>query len=286
MADAPTSVLDAHVHLWDTRRFDLPWLAGVPELSSRYEAGDLRDAVGALPVRGVIAVQAGESAEEAAWLLGEDTGAKGADALSTRVVLQYAPSPDGWLGAVHSVAAERVPPPAGIRIPLHRGPADWTGLDGLDILLDGLQERGMVLELLLRPDQIAVVPDVAAAHPRLSIVLCHLGLSTAEPSPEWRAALATLTCRPNVAAKISGLFAPQGAAQGDSRARDAVAHAVAALGPDRLMFGSDWPMSTRAGSYAEVVERTAALLPELTPDEAARIWRSSAERVYGIGDGR
>ncbi len=287
MADRSRGILDAHVHLWDTGRFELTWLASVPELSPRYEAGDLRAAVGALPVESAIAVQAGESADEAAWLLGDDTGAAGAGALPTRVVLQYAPAAEGWLGAVHDVATGRGPLPSGIRIPLHRRKADWTDLAGLSTLLRGLEERGMVLELLLRPDQIAVVPALAAAHPRLGVVLCHLGLSTAEPTPEWRAALATLTGRPNVSAKISGLFSPRGTPQhGDARPRAAVAHAIAALGPDRLMFGSDWPMSTRVGPYTEVVERTALLLPELTPEQSAAIWHGTAERVYGIADPR
>lgn len=285
MADRPPAILDAHVHLWDTRRFDLPWLTNVPELSPRYEAGDLRAAAGPLPVGGAVAVQAGESAEEAAWLLGDDTGAAGPGALPTQVVLQYAPGAAGWLGAVHDIATERGPLPSGVRIPLHRREADWTELDGLAALLDGLEERGMVLELLLRPDQIAVVADLAAAHPRLGIVLCHLGLSTGDPTPEWRAALAALAGRPNVSAKISGLFSPRGTPEdGDARARAAVAHAIAALGPDRLMFGSDWPMSTRVGSYAEVVARTTLLLPELTRENSAAIWWTTAEGVYGVAD--
>ncbi len=124
MTDPPQSIIDAHVHLWDTSRFDLPWLADVPELSTRYEAGDLRAAVGKAPVQELVAVQAGESAVEAAWLLGEDTGASGVGAFSTRVVLQYEPSRKGWLGAVHSVAADRLARIAGIRIPLHGRPAD------------------------------------------------------------------------------------------------------------------------------------------------------------------
>jgi L-fuconolactonase len=287
MADLPHSIVDAHIHLWDTSRFELPWLAAVPELAPRYEAGDLCAVAATLPVRGAVAVQAGESAEEAAWLLGDDTGAAGPGALPTQVVLQYAPAVEGWLGAVHDVATERGPMPAGVRIPLHRRKADWTDLEGLTALLGGLEERGMVLELLLRPDQVAAVPDLSAAHPRLDIVLCHLGLSTAEPTPEWCAALAALADRPNVSAKISGLFVPRGTPQGgQTRPKEAVSEALGALGPDRLMFGSDWPMSTRVGTYADIVEGTTQLLPPLTREESAAIWSGTAERVYGIADRR
>jgi L-fucono-1,5-lactonase len=281
MPESPSSILDAHVHLWDTSRFELPWLANVPELSDTYGAGDLSAAVGNLPVQGAVAVQAGESSAEAAWLLGDDTGAAGAGALPTRVVLQYAPAADGWLGAVHRVAAEHLSSVAGVRIPLHRRSPDWTDLEGLEALVSGLEERGLILELLLRPDQTPVVHDLAREHPGLDIVLCHLGVAAAPPTPEWRAAMANLATIDNVSAKISGLFSPLGTmGEGDARARDAVAEAVDTLGPDRLMFGSDWPMSTRVGAYAEVVERTARLLPELTLEESAAIWRRTTERLY------
>jgi L-fuconolactonase len=58
------------------------------------------------------------------------------------------------------------------------------------------------------------------------------------------------------------------------------------LGPDRLLFGSDWPMSTRVGSYSDVVERTALALPDLTEVEAAAVWRHTAERLYDAGAAR
>jgi L-fuconolactonase len=286
MTDTPSSILDAHVHLWDTSRFELPWLAGVPELNHRYTARDLRAAIGEAPVAAAVAVQAGETAEEAAWLFDAASEVQHGG-LSSRVVLQHAPAASGWLGTVHSVVDGLGILPAGVRLPIHRRAADWTDLEGLDTLLGGLEQRGLVLELLLRPDQIPVIHELAAAHPRLDIVLCHLGLSTAESRPEWRTALKMLTSRSNVSAKVSGLFSPQGtAADADSRARDAIAQAADALGPDRLMFGSDWPMSTRAGTYADVVERTALILPALTSEESAAIWRETAERIYGIADSR
>lgn len=286
MSDSPSSLVDAHVHLWDTSRFELAWLANVPALAARYTADDLRAAGGDLPVAGAVAVQAGESAEEAEWLFGAVTGAE-SDALPARVVLQYAPAASGWLGAVQSAVDEFGTLPAGIRLPIHRRAADWRDLEGLGALLDGLEEHGMALELLLRPDQLAVVHDLAIEHPRLDIVLCHLGLGTAAPTPEWRAALTTLMSTPNVAAKVSGLFSPGTLGEADARIRDAIAEAMNALGPSRLMFGSDWPMSTRVGAYGDIVERTALALPELATAESAAIWRRTAERIYGtVGERR
>jgi L-fuconolactonase len=279
MPEPADAILDAHVHLWDTSRFELEWLANVPLLAQRYRVADLRAAIAGLPVTGAVAVQAGDTAAEAEWLL--DVAAR-SDVIPSRVVLQYAPAAGAWLGAVQPVIDRTRSLPAGVRLPLHRRPADWTDLEGLGVLLSRLEEHGIVLELLLRPDQLAVVRDLAAEHPRLQIVLCHLGLGSHEPTASWQAALAELGGSPTVSAKISGLFARSGTrSDADAAVRGAVAAAIETLGPHRLMFGSDWPMSTLAGDYEAIVDRTARALPDLTADESRSVWGRTAERLYG-----
>jgi L-fuconolactonase len=278
MPEPAASILDAHVHLWDTRRFELAWLSNVPRLAARYSADDLGVAMGDVPVTGAVAVQAGESAAEAEWLT--DISA-GSHRLPSHVVLQYTPAAGAWLGTVQAAVDRSGMLPAGVRLPVHRRSADWTGLEGFAPLATRLEEEGIVLELLLRPDQIAVVRDLAVRHPRLQIVLCHLGLGSHEPTIQWRAALADLAGSSNVSAKISGLFARQGTpSEVDAGVRSAVAAAMETIGADRLMFGSDWPMSTLVGDYAEIVDRTAGTLRDLTADESSAVWRRTAERIY------
>jgi L-fuconolactonase len=280
MPDPAGRFVDAHVHLWDTDRFELAWLANVPRLAPRYRADDLRMAIGELPVAGAVAVQAGDSAEEAEWLgraVADDVN------LPSRVVLQYTPAPEARLGVVQVTVDRNGLLPAGIRLPVHRRDADWTDLEGLETLIPYLDRQGIVLELLLRPDQLAVVDELAAQHPRLDIVLCHLGLGSQEPTQSWQAALAGIAGRSNVSAKISGLFGRPGTrTHVDAVVRRAVVTAIEALGPDRLMFGSDWPMSTLIADYAEIVERTWSTLPELTTDESSSLWSGTAERIYRL----
>ena len=64
--------------------------------------------------------------------------------------------------------------------------------------------------------------------------------------------------------------------------RTALAHAFEMLGPERLMFGSDWPVSTRFAGYGEVLERTAAALPALGADESQEFWAGTAQRCYAV----
>ncbi len=83
-------------------------------------------------------------------------------------------------------------------------------------------------------------------------------------------------------AKLSGLHTagPEDAGRVATIARTA----VDLLGPERLLFGSDWPMSARVAPYAEIVARTARALPALDDGATAAVWSGTAERLYGLTD--
>lgn len=269
-------IVDAHVHLWDTRVFALDWLADTPELDRAQTLDMLRRQAGDRPL---IAVQAGVERDEAEWLL-ETAHPQRADGVSA-VVLQYAPG-EGWAGKVTSAfgrpTADRI---AGVRIPLVLESDATRGPEGADVLLAELERRGLVLEVLVRPEQLAYVDEVAAAHPELSIVVCHLGIGAGEPTADWRAAVGRLGGRANVAAKVSGLFR---ADREDAAACQAIAVALEHLGPERLMFGSDWPISSQvAHDYSEIVDRTALALGDLSERDAEVVWSTTASRHYLVG---
>ncbi len=170
-------------------------------------------------------------------------------------------------------------PVAGMRLAVPGRAADLSDVAGLDALCEGLAASGRVLETLVRPDQLPAVAVLAGRHPGLDVVVCHLGLGTGDPDASWRDALAAVAARPRAHAKVSGLLtaAPDDAA----RVAAAVRAAVDLLGPERLLFGSDWPMSARVAPYAQVVERTAAALPVLDDAAATAVWSATAARLYG-----
>jgi L-fuconolactonase len=270
--------IDAHIHLWDTGCFDLPWLAAEPRLAPRYTADDFARASDGAAPDSAVAVQAGTSATEAAWLLRETEHASEAPRFG--VVLQFAPSADGPLGEVQP-AVDEGRMPLGVRLPLRGEPEDWTSLPGVSGLAAHLETSDMILELLLRPDQLTAAEHLAARHPGLTVVLCHLGLSEDEPSDAWRQAIARIAGQDNVYAKLSGLFSSAPPLAADlARARSATEWALECFGADRLMFGSDWPISTRAGSYAEVLSWTREVVSAATPSESTAIFGGTAARVY------
>ncbi|MFC7877833.1 amidohydrolase family protein [Isoptericola sp. NPDC057391] len=278
-----TSVVDAHVHLWDTAAVRISWFRDDLGLPARVGPEHLARAVAAspVPVRAAVAVQAADTEREARWLA-HQSATHGP--LPGPVVLQYDARPgDGaWAGTAQAVIDDGVPV-AGIRLAVPGGAADLSDVAGLDALCEGLAASGRVLETLVRPDQLPAVAALAGRHPTLDIVVCHLGLATGDPDASWRGALAAVAARPRAHAKLSGLHttAPDDAARVAAAARVG----VDLLGPERLLFGSDWPMSARVAPYAQVVERTAAALPLLDDAAATAVWSGTAARLYGVAAG-
>jgi L-fuconolactonase len=120
-------------------------------------------------------------------------------------------------------------------------------------------------------------------------VLDHLGnpgtTPGAGPDPGWAGVLGKLAALPNTVAKLSGVLSEPPPGPGP----DPVAHlrpyyeaALAAFGPGRLMFGSDWPVSTLGMSYAGACAAARALTAGLSPAEHEAVFSGTAQRVYGL----
>ncbi|RNL77628.1 amidohydrolase family protein [Nocardioides marmorisolisilvae] len=281
--EADFGLVDAHIHLWDTRSFDLPWLNAVPQLRTQYTAAEFADGLDGVRLRAAVAVQAGNTAAEATWLLSSARAASALTQAQIGVVLQYARSPDRPLSPWHPLVFADGRFPQGVRLPLVELPTDWTALGGIQELVGYVEHHGLVLELLLRPDQLRAAGELSARHPRLTVVLCHLGLGENEPDGTWQNEIARLAARKNVAAKISGLHTSHPPVPEDHRrARLAAEWALEQWGPDRLMFGSDWPVSTRAGRYTDVLEWTKQALGASSPTELQAMLGLTAASIYKL----
>ncbi|MFD7312124.1 amidohydrolase family protein [Promicromonospora sp. NPDC059942] len=274
-------IVDAHVHLWDTAAMRISWFAERLGLPRRVGPDDLARATATspVPVRAAVAVQAADTEGEARWLAAR---AAAHGPLPGPVVLQYDARPGepaAWAGMAQPLLDDGVPV-AGLRLAVPGGAADLSDVPGLDALCEGLAATGRVLETLVRPEQLAAVGALAGRHPALDVVVCHLGLGAGAPDQAWCDALAALAARPRVHAKLSGLHTT-GPDDADRVAAIARA-AVDLLGTERLLFGSDWPMSARIAPYADVVARTAHALPALDDGATAAVWSGTAERLYGV----
>lgn len=267
-----SGIVDAHVHLWDLSAFPLPWFREDLSLPRVASAVDLRLVAEPEGVRAAVAVQAADSLEEARWL----TASVSEDPLIRRAVLQYAPAPDRPAG---TTAIALSPAVSGFRAAVPQCAADLSDVIGLDALAARLGRRGGVLEMLVRPAQLPAVAELSRRHPATRIALCHLGLGAGPADDAWHAGLRAAASAPGISAKVSGLALPE---RGAVESRRVVGAAFEEFGPDRLMFGSDWPMSVRRCGYRDVVAATRDALPALDETEAAAFWSANASDLYSL----
>jgi L-fucono-1,5-lactonase len=176
----------------------------------------------------------------------------------------------------------------GLRHPVLAEPdPDWLarpsvlrGLSGLS----GLAGSGLCFDVVVAPHQLAGAVAAARSVPGLTFVLDHLGSppvgsDAAGPWARWSHAIAELGALPNVVCKLSGAHSSPVLA---SDLRPCYETVLAAFGPSRLMFGSDWPVSSLAAPYGEVCAVYRELVTELSSAEQGAIFSGTARRVYGL----
>jgi predicted TIM-barrel fold metal-dependent hydrolase len=174
--------------------------------------------------------------------------------------------------------------------PLVRGVRDMTAAGELrepsvDRALAVLEAHSLSWDAhCLQVVQLGDVLALARRHPDLVIVLTHAGLafqrSTADFEP-WRRAIVALAEAPNVNCKLSGLGIGDHAWSVESW-RPWVLAAVDAFGPDRCLFGSNWPVDRLFSSYQAVLDAYAEILSGLSETELDAIFGTSAARVYRL----
>jgi L-fuconolactonase len=283
-------LIDAHHHLWTLEAHDYSWLDEPVYAPVRRDFGlaDLAPELAAAGVDRTVLVEAGsgEPAETADFLTlaaqsqGLVAGVVGTiDLRSPRlpeVLDAYAAHPSAHLLV-------------GLRDQV-QGIDDASFFDRPDVrsALESIAGRGLAYDLVVRADQLAGSAALARAVPQLSFVLDHLGkpriAAGAGGLAEWRAALTPLAAQGNVTAKLSGLVTEADHAHWTPEdLRPFVETAVELFGPQRVMFGSDWPVCLVAATYIEVVDALRATLPPLSPSELGDVFGGTAERAYRLG---
>ena len=134
----------------------------------------------------------------------------------------------------------------GVRHLIHReaDPA-WILRPDVGLGLRQLERLGLPFDLVaVFPDHLSLVPEVARRQPDLVLVIDHLAKPPyrADGWDEWRVQLRAAAAAPTVRAKISGLDTSAGPGWTVDELRPAFEVALEAFGPDRLLFGSDWPV--------------------------------------------
>ena len=280
-----TMNIDSHQHFWSYSATDYPWIgAGMERLARDYLPVDLEAPAAAAGIGGTVAVQARQTLEETRWLL----------ELAERHPLIRGVV--GWVDLrrpdVASALREFSSRPAfvGVRHVVQDEP-DPRFLLGEEFVrgLKQLHPCGLTYDLLLYPQQLPAAVELAQLLPEQPFVLDHLAkpriAAWTQPSDwhAWRRDIAALANHTNVCCKLSGMVTE--AVWRQWRPADFAASidvALAAFGPERLMFGSDWPVCLLSADYAEVAGIVENFCGTLSVAEQAAIWGGTATRFYGL----
>ncbi|WEO93957.1 amidohydrolase family protein [Streptomyces sp. FXJ1.172] len=272
--------VDAHHHVWDLSVRDQDWIPEHSPLRRDFTLADLEPEARACGVTRTVLVQTVTVPEETPELL----ALADAHDLIAGVV--------GWTDLTRpDIAGElarlrRLPGGAHLKGIRHQvqGEPDPRWLLRPDVRrgLTALADAGLVHDLVVLPHQLPACVAAARSVPRLTFVLDHLGkppIASGALEP-WATDLRALAALPNTFCKLSGLVTeadPASWTVGDLRPYAETA--LEAFGPDRLMFGSDWPVCTAAGTYGEVLGAATRLIG---PAERTRVLETTATRVYGL----
>ncbi|PJJ62011.1 amidohydrolase family protein [Compostimonas suwonensis] len=282
--EAPSRVVDAHQHLWDPARRDYAWMDGsTAAINVAFGVRELEAALAPTPVTATIVVQAVPDAAETRELLAVSAGAGPVEG-----VVGWADLTSPELGDELALLAERPGRLVGIRHQVQaEADPDWLLRDEVVRGLAAVAEAGLAVDLLVDERQWPAALALAEMLPGLPLVLDHLGNPPAGPAgrERWRSWLARLARRQNVSCKVSGLLTQLRDASPDVAASYAV-EALEVFGPQRSMFGSDWPVCLLAGDYAGGYGVADAAARGLSPDERAAFLAGTADRVYGLGERR
>ena len=273
--------VDAHQHFWDLSRFPYAWMPPDPSpLRRNFLPPDLAPILDANHFDGSVVVQATTVPEEARWLLGladEHVFIKGVVA---------------WVDLTADDAGQQLdrlqrhPKLKGIRHPVHDEADDeWLLREDVVRGLREVARRELTYDLLLRPRHLRLVPELAERVPNLRLVIDHIAKpQVAEARLEgWAEHMARVSQIPQVFVKLSGMITEADRKNWTAEhLKPFVNHVLGLFGPERCMFGSDWPVCLEAGRWKEVLAAFTQAVGPAPVETRAKLLGETAARFYRL----
>jgi len=277
-------LLDTHQHLVYPGRQRYAWMAGAPALDGKaFTLDDYRALTAGAGVAGTLfmEVDADDWRDEAAMVAdlaaAEDSGLLGTIAACRPEVDEGF---EAWLDEGPGLGV------VGYRRILHETTDDVSQSDTFRANVARIGARGLTFDMCFQARQLGIARDLAIACDGTQFVLDHCGVPDIaggvwEP---WHEGITAMAALPNVAAKLSGVFAYVKPGEADlATVRPWVEAVIAAFGPDRCLWGSDWPVCiVKGGDLPGWIAAFRTILAGYSDDEQRAMAHGTAERVYKV----
>lgn len=276
--------IDAHQHFWRYQPAEYGWISdSMPQLRQDFLPPQLAPLLAERGLDGAVLVQARQHWQETRWLMQLSR--------DHREILAVV----GWVdlaGEALAASLEEVAGQTALRGFRHQiqdeaDGAGWMQQAAVTRGMQQIQRAGYVYDLLVTHDQLAVAAQFAARHDQGAIVLDHFGKpDIAAGVAQWVRQVTPLAALPHVSCKLSGLLTePRPAGCGDAELLAFYDAALQLFGPERLLFGSDWPVCLLDGPYQHGWQLCQQAIAGLSADEQAAILGGNASRTYLTGEG-
>lgn len=272
--------IDAHMHLWRLDRGDYGWITdAVAPIRRDFGPDDARPLLEAAGIDGVVLVQAAPTVAETRFLLEHAAREAWVRGVVGWVDMAAADAPD----VLADLARDRNL--KGIRPMIHDIPdPDWMLRPDLAPAFRAVIAHDLAFDALVKPPHLKNLLTLLRRHPDLRVVIDHgakpdIAAGGFQPWAENMTALARET---GAFCKLSGLITEAGPNWSPADLAPYIEHLLTAFGPERLIFGTDWPVMTLAGDYQGWLRIVEDQLAGLAEAERAFVLGNNAARVYRL----
>ncbi len=272
--------IDAHQHFWSVARGDYGWLT--PELEPIYRdflPEDLAPLMHAAGIEGTVLVQAAPTVAESEFML-----SLADDAPFIKGVVGWVDFEAADAGAQIAVLAKH-PALVGLRPMIQDIPdPQWMLKDALAPAFEALQANDLTFDALTLPHQLGPLRRLLTRYPDMRVVIDHGSkpLIRDNTMDGWAEDMKALARETNAFCKLSGLVTEARHDWTTADLQPYVQHLLDTFGPDRLLWGSDWPVCTLASSYERWCSTTDELLRNLSGQQRDAILGDNATRAYNL----
>lgn len=276
-------IVDAHQHYWNPARGDYGWMPpDHPVLTRTYGPRDLKPDLDAAGVDYTVIVQAAESVEETEYMLGI------ADATANVAGVV------GWIDfekPEHRGQFERLarhPKFKGVRPMIQDIPdVDWMLRDDVQWAYEAVADLDLAFDALGFPWHLDNFLTVLSRYPTMRTVVDHcmkpqISAHSDESFAHWADRMARIAGETGAYCKLSGLITEAGEDWSVDELRPYVRHVLDRFGPERIMWGSDWPVARLRGEYGAWFAAAHTLTGHLSEVERARVFGGTAVEFYRL----
>ena len=278
-------IVDTHVHLWQPEHLRYPWLSEVPSLNRPYLLTDYVDASGELNIESIVFVQCDthpdDGLRETTWVTSFAT------TVEPRIqgIVAWAPLEEGEQVTPFVETLAENPLVKGVRRLIQSESIDFCVQPDFMSGVKKLSCYELSFDICIFHPQLANVIRLVEQCPQVQFILDHIGKPNikAQLFDPWKQEIRTLAGFPNVYCKISGLVTEADfEAWTPADLQPYIEHVITCFGFDRVIYGSDWPVSTQATDYPRWVRTLQKAVSGCTPEELQNLFRDNAIRFYRL----